>query len=312
MTLQVVKPFWTVVVPLYNKQEFIETALRSVLDQAADEDLEVVVVDDGSRDEGAARVLKLSDPRVRLIRQRNAGVAAARNRGIREARGQWIAFLDADDIWRPNALRVYREIQQRYPEILAVAGGYARVQSSELANFPSSNNNKDGAIRIIDNLPAELLEIGMPFCTDTIAINRSVFDRFEVWFPEGESMGEDLDLWLRVVENFGLGYSSSCIALYRVDLASSLMGSRVFSDLFPFILRLEHRAKHQIKSSAVSKASLDWVADARVSLAREQVKAGNRARAASLLGQASRRLISARWWFTWLAILFPAVLNLRK
>lgn len=306
------QPFWSVVIPLYNKQDFIEAALESALHQVSQYDLEVIVIDDGSTDGGAARVEAIADERVRLVRQKNAGVAAARNRGIREARGQWVAFLDADDLWSSDALRTYATIQNRYPAAMAVAAGYVRVPSARLKSFDFPEAGPDYYFRIIDNLPSELLTIGMPFYTSSIAIQRSVFDQFEVWFPEGESMGEDLDLWLRVVERHTVAYSTNRVAAYRTDISSSLMGMRVFNTLFPFLLRLESRAISNTISAAVAKSSLDWVADARVSLAREKILIGTTGEAIQLLWQARRRVQSVRWWFTWLAILAPSILSLRK
>ncbi len=94
----------TVVIPLYNKERFIARAIKSVMAQTH-QDFELVIVDDGSTDESVKVVRKLIDPRVRLISQTNQGPGAARNRGAREASGDYLAFLDADDEWMPDFLR---------------------------------------------------------------------------------------------------------------------------------------------------------------------------------------------------------------
>jgi glycosyltransferase involved in cell wall biosynthesis len=97
-------PDVTVVIPTHDRCALLALTLRSVLWQR-DVDLEVVVVDDGSSDDTAAMVAGLDDPRVRLVRHATAqGVSAARNRGIAEARGAWVAFLDDDDLWAPDKL----------------------------------------------------------------------------------------------------------------------------------------------------------------------------------------------------------------
>lgn len=102
-------PDITVVIPLYNGADHIERALASVFSQTL-LPLEVVVVDDGSADDGAARAARLSGPvPVRVLSQANAGQSAARNAGIGAAAGDWIAFLDQDDMWRPQHLEKLRQ-----------------------------------------------------------------------------------------------------------------------------------------------------------------------------------------------------------
>lgn len=93
----------SVVIPAYKAADYIEQTVRSALAQTWDH-IEVLVIDDGSPDDTAAVVEGIDDPRVRLIRQPNRGVAEARNRGIRESTGDFVALLDADDLWLPNKL----------------------------------------------------------------------------------------------------------------------------------------------------------------------------------------------------------------
>ena len=86
----------SVVIPLYNKEASIKQALMSVLSQSYQE-FEVVIVDDGSTDNSVAKVEEIQDSRIRLIRQENGGPSKARNTGVKNAKGEWILFLDADD-----------------------------------------------------------------------------------------------------------------------------------------------------------------------------------------------------------------------
>ncbi|HEY0299721.1 MAG TPA: glycosyltransferase family 2 protein [Rhizomicrobium sp.] len=115
-------PFFSVVVPVYNRAAALGAALASVLAQS-DPDFEIVVVDDGSADDPAAVVAAFGDSRLRCIRQANAGGGAARNAGIREARGDYIAFLDSDDVFLPHHLEAMRALLAGTRDMV----GYARI-----------------------------------------------------------------------------------------------------------------------------------------------------------------------------------------
>lgn len=105
---------FSIVIPLYNKETVISRTLQSVLKQSYS-NYEVVVVDDGSKDRSIDIVSSYDDSRIRIINQENKGVSAARNRGIRESRYEWIFFLDADDLMLPNALSVFADMIKSYP-----------------------------------------------------------------------------------------------------------------------------------------------------------------------------------------------------
>ncbi|MCU0914606.1 MAG: glycosyltransferase [Planctomycetes bacterium] len=116
-------PEVSVIVPLYNKGPYVVRALRSVLGQTYP-DFELIVVDDGSTDNGPEQVRTSGDPRLRMVRQANAGPGAARNRGLAEATGRYVAFLDADDEWLPTYLERTVRILDEYPRCAAVASTY--------------------------------------------------------------------------------------------------------------------------------------------------------------------------------------------
>ena len=106
----------SVIIPLYNKEPIIERSLQSVLGQDYD-DFEVVVVNDGSTDRSADIVRSINDPRIRLIEQENGGPSKARNTGVKNAKGEWIVFLDADDEMLPNALETFKNIINAHMDI---------------------------------------------------------------------------------------------------------------------------------------------------------------------------------------------------
>lgn len=115
-------PLFSVVIPVYNRAGPLRAALRSVLEQTC-QDFEIVVVDDGSRDNPAAAVIALGDPRIRFERQDNQGASAARNRGIDLARGRYVAFLDSDDRFLPRHLETMAALLANRPG----TAGFARM-----------------------------------------------------------------------------------------------------------------------------------------------------------------------------------------
>ncbi|MFN3301364.1 MAG: glycosyltransferase family 2 protein, partial [Sediminibacterium sp.] len=128
------KPTVSVVIPLYNKGKYIERAISSVLAQTYPP-LEIIVVDDGSTDNGPERVLKFNDPRIILIRQENRGPGAARNTGLARAKGKYIAFLDADDEWLPNFLKTgLLMLEDEKANVAAVWTGYIRYPKMKRNN----------------------------------------------------------------------------------------------------------------------------------------------------------------------------------
>lgn len=122
----------SVIIPLYNKEPIIERSLQSVLTQDYD-DFEVIVVNDGSTDKSAEIVKSINDSRITLIEQENGGPSKARNTGVRNAKGEWIVFLDADDELLPNALRHYADLITENPNIYFFACNF-HVKNNDSVN----------------------------------------------------------------------------------------------------------------------------------------------------------------------------------
>lgn len=294
--------FWSVLIPLYNKQNYVETTLRSVLTQTTERPLEVVVVDDGSTDDGPARVLALADARVRLVQQKNAGVAAARNRGIREARGHWVVFLDADDLLHPQALAAYEQLSKAFPMADIVGGKDVRVDDSAFASHDFAALPEPLPMLEVRNLPAYFLQRGMPFSSSSVAMRREFLLDHALGFPEGESMGEDLDLWLRAAELSPLACTPAGLVLYRVGLAQSLMGSYRDLVLLPVWQRLRQRALSGAMRPDLRTPSLRLAAEMEVTLSRRLAKAARRSEAWQHLWAARAAARGHRWWVTFAAL----------
>ena len=197
----------SVVIPAYNTAEEISVAINSVLDQICPVS-EIIVVDDGSTD-GTADLIRAQFPGVKYFFQENAGAGAARNRGIKESRGEWIAFLDADDRWYPRRIELQVKILQSAPEVFWCAGTYAERSIGEErfirgreGGIVSLLNGNDGILR--DFYQGRLC--GAVACTDTMLIHRDVFSRVG-FFEEALPISEDHHLWTRIAEHYPqIGY----------------------------------------------------------------------------------------------------------
>ena len=125
------QPLVSVIMPTYNHGRYIADAVHSILNQTFG-DFEIVVVDDGSTDDTPAILARVADPRLRVVRQENAGTPVARNRGRAEARGQYIAWLDSDDLWRPTFLERHLAVLEAEPELGFSFANFVRFADGEL------------------------------------------------------------------------------------------------------------------------------------------------------------------------------------
>lgn len=212
-------PSISVVVPCFNAERWIGATLDSVFGQAWP-NLEVLVVDDGSTD-NSVELVRSRFPMVKLLRQANSGVAAARNLGIRFATGDWIAFVDADDIWLPGKLAAQWEALQFDPEVRLAYSAWHVWHSEDpspsqtlMAQLGAEGDNLErwgGCSGWI--YPQLLLECCV--WTSTVLAQRALLDEIGV-FDTTLRIGEDLDLWLRASRVTAIVRVSRPLALYRM------------------------------------------------------------------------------------------------
>ena len=192
------QPRVSVVITTYNYERFIAAAIESVLGQTVRPD-EIVVVDDGSTDGTAPVVARYAARGVRYIRQTNQGAGAARNRGIRETRGDLIAFLDADDRWLPDKLARQLAHLRRYPAAGLVTGGEWQVFGA--ARPPVRVRRRPArAARLYPRILIENL-IGNP---SLVLVRRACFARVGE-FDEGLPLGQDWEMWIRIARAYRIG-----------------------------------------------------------------------------------------------------------
>lgn len=233
----------SVIIPAYNAESFIAETLNSVLTQSY-RDLEVIVIDDGSTDRTAEIVEKIArrDERVRLVFQQNAGVAAARNAGIKMARGEWFAFLDADDIWYPHKLEKQLQRFQQLDETIGLVYCWSVLiqETSEFTggyiafDFNGDVGHALTYLNFIGNASAPL-------------IRRSVIEDvggFDIALKEQQAQGcEDWELYLRIAERYKFDVVPEFLVSYRQQ--SAAMSRNDTSMLQSYTLVMEQwQAKH--------------------------------------------------------------------
>ena len=185
----------SVVIPTWNRADQVLQAINSVINQSVPP-AEILVVDDGSEDDTAERVLT-AFPKVRLLRQANLGVSRARNRGITEANGEWIAFLDSDDTWLPDKLAKQMELLRLQPDLLACHTEEIWIRNGRRVN-PMRKHAKPAGWIFTHCLPLCCVS------PSSVLLHRSIFESIGN-FDESLPACEDYDLWLRVFQQYPIG-----------------------------------------------------------------------------------------------------------
>ncbi len=193
-------PIATIIVPAFNVAATLDETLRSLLLQTFG-DFELIVVDDGSSDDTAEIVRAHTDPRVRMIQQANRGLAGARNTGIAQARGKYIAFCDADDLWAPEKLERHIAHLEARPDVGISFSGSQMIdergaplginQSPRLKNITAAHVYKRNPI---GNGSAAVIRRE---ALDAIAYRPISEIRREWWFDETFRQSDDIEAWLR-------------------------------------------------------------------------------------------------------------------
>ncbi|MFH6970772.1 glycosyltransferase family 2 protein [Flavobacterium petrolei] len=216
--------YFSVIIPLFNKEKFIEATLRSVLEQSFT-NFEIIIVNDGSTDTSEEIVLKFNDARIKCFSKKNEGVSVARNYGIQQSKGVYIALLDADDLWFPNHLEVLNELIYTFPE----AGLYASRYISKVSEYKHITNN---FLKIAENFSGIVPDffysslISRIALTSAVAIPKSVLNKTGLFNPNISS-GQDLDLWIKIALFFPVAITNSVTVEYNTIDSNSLSKTNI-------------------------------------------------------------------------------------
>jgi glycosyltransferase involved in cell wall biosynthesis len=211
----------SVVMPLYNGVHDVLRAVGSVLHQRVS-DFELIVVNDGSTDGGEKIVRDLKDGRIRVVDQENKGVSAARNRGVAEAKGELIAFLDADDEWKPNFLETIERLHRVFSACAVFATQYVYRELDGSTRHPILHRVPQGEWEgVLEHYFDVAAHSDPPLWSSAIVVKKSALLSIG-GFPEGIAIGEDLLTWARLAVYYQIAYSKKQCAEFW--LRGSLTG----------------------------------------------------------------------------------------
>ncbi|WP_075071405.1 glycosyltransferase family A protein [Gemmatimonas phototrophica] len=225
-------------VPLYNKAAYIDRCLTSILGQTG-VNFEVLVVDDGSSDNGASLVLEHRDPRIRLIRQENAGPGRARNRGAEEARAPYLAFLDADDVWHSNFLSESLAFVRVHPTVAALTWGLQLEPRGVTTERQWKGSGiPEGPFRAGPNTSAavivSMLTVMLPSCT--VHERRSFLAAGGFYDKNRCLFSEDAYLYLRLLMQHSVAFQPRPLAIRYEDASELAVQRDGMRQVEPFLL----------------------------------------------------------------------------
>ena len=219
----------SVVIPAYNSMAYLPETIANVLQQTY-ADFEVVVVNDGSTDNTAEWVSQIDDPKIRLISQSNLGLAGARNTGIREAKGEYLAFLDADDLWEPTKLAEQARILDNHPEVGTVYTWVAYVDAEGKSTGRIVQNQEEGFIW------QQLTQRNLVESGSVAMVRRECFARCGVFDCNLGSFVEDWDMWLRIAKHYQFKVVKKPLVFYRQIPSSASRNWRAMAHSYQLVL----------------------------------------------------------------------------
>ena len=213
-------PRVSVIVPLYQKGPYVARTLESILAQTL-QDFELIVIDDGSVDEGAEVVASFDDPRIRLVRQENRGLSNTRNRGAEMARSEAVAYLDADDQWKPTFLETVMDLRDRFPDAGFWATRFDVITHAGNLHEPQSPHLPERLEGDVVGDFFKTLEGSWPVWIGAILFHRTRLLASGGFNPHELSM-EDIDVLARLALAHPVALSPRRLSIYRRDAGNHI------------------------------------------------------------------------------------------
>lgn len=250
------EPRVSVVIPLFNKENWVTRCITSVLGQSL-QNFELIIVDDGSTDSSASIARSFPDDRIRLICKENAGAASARNVGIASAKGEYIAFLDADDEWLPDHLSVLSMALSAFPDAIAVCDEYRSAPQSFVAAMrepalPLAMGKEDAVTCYRFDCFEQLAGGHFVNSSSSTMVRTNFLRERKLRFDEVMTRGEDVNFWISLARHGDFVYCEFRGVCYHRDDVNSKMNCRsATAEAMPDFMRgisLSDLTKRQIAS----------------------------------------------------------------
>lgn len=208
-------PLVSVVIPLYNKEEYICRAVDSVLSQTIS-DFELIIVDGHSQDKSIEKISGYTDERIILFSQEGAGVSTARNQAIEKASAEIVAFLDADDEWKPDFLETILNLHKKYPRAGMFGTAYSVYSDDKFVHDIVVKISDEKVDDIFESYYHEFVKAGHPIIiTSAFAAKRDVLMSLG-GYPEDLKIGEDHELFGKIALYYPVAYSSNVCSKYNL------------------------------------------------------------------------------------------------
>jgi glycosyltransferase involved in cell wall biosynthesis len=242
----------SVIIPLYNKCNSISSTISSVLSQTF-QNFEIIVVNDGSTDNGASIVSGIEDNRITIINQENNGVSSARNNGITKANSAFIALLDADDLWCPSFLDDMSKFILEYPNASLYGCGYSfqNAGSNIISTDLGLPVNFKGVIDYFENAKSNTL-----FTSSSVVFKKQDF--IEIGgFDARLSRGEDIDLWIKFALYKQVAFYNKSLVIYKLDTENRAFNT-ITSKEKCLIWNLDRYKQFELSNSAFKEFLDNW------------------------------------------------------
>ncbi|WP_228852268.1 glycosyltransferase family 2 protein [Aegicerativicinus sediminis] len=203
---------FSVIITVYNKTEFIQDTLKSAFGQTF-KDFEIIVINDGSTDDSLDKIRELQNEKTKIINQENRGVSAARNKGAEIALGDYLAFLDGDDLWLPNHLEVLFKLIENYPEAGLYCTAYSHIREGKISRRSEHSLIAKEFFGIVEDYFQSSIPDSIAW-TSAVSVKKIIFQELE-GFKDNLKSGQDTELWVRIALNHDVAFSNE-VTVYRM------------------------------------------------------------------------------------------------